>query len=158
MTKIETGQKAPEFELPDQDGKMHKLTDYRGKFVALYFYPKDATPGCTTEAQNFRDADKELQEHDVVILGVSKDSVESHKKFHDKENLSFPLLSDEDKTVINAYGSWGEKKFMGKTFEGVLRNTYLIDPDGNIAKVYEGVKPKEHVDEILSDIKNIKPH
>jgi peroxiredoxin Q/BCP len=155
---ITEGKPAPDFTLPDGSGKPHALGDYSGKTVVVYFYPKDDTPGCTKEACGFRDLSADFAAQDVVVLGISPDGGEDHQAFSKKFDLPFPLLSDEDKTVINAYGSWGEKKFMGKTFEGVLRNTYLIDPDGNIAKVYEGVKPKEHVDEILSDIKNIKPH
>ena len=142
---------AADFTLPDQDGKEHTLSDYRGKWVVLYFYPKDDTPGCTTEACNFRDNITRLTDMGVVVLGVSKDSVKSHKKFEDKYHLNFTLLSDEDKKVIQAYHAWGKKKFMGKEFEGTLRTTYLIDPQGEIKKVYENVNPGQHIKEILQD-------
>ncbi len=144
--------KAPEFNLSDENGTHHKLSDYRGKWVVLYFYPKDDTPGCTKEACNFRDSLQELQKFDVVILGVSKDSVASHKKFSQKYHLNFPLLSDESKETIKAYHAWGEKKFTGKTFEGILRTTYLINPQGNIEKIYENVNPLVHAGEILKDL------
>lgn len=143
---------APEFSIPDQDGKLHSLKDYLGQWVILYFYPKDDTPGCTTEACNFRDSFHTIQKLGVVILGVSKDSVKSHKKFADKYQLNFPLLSDESLTTIKAYDAWGEKKFMGKTYDGILRTTYLINPKGMIEKVYEKVNPLTHVGEIIADL------
>ncbi len=142
---------AHDFSLPDQDGQLRKLSDYRGKYVVLYFYPKDDTPGCTKEACNFRDSFHELQNLGVVILGVSKDSVASHKKFADKYNLNFPLLSDEKREVINIYSAWGTKKFMGKSFEGVIRMSYLINPQGEIVKVYPKVNPLTHAKEIIAD-------
>lgn len=142
---------ATDFSLPDQDGIVHKLSDYRGKWVVLYFYPRDDTPGCTTEACGFRDSTKIFQEKSIVIVGVSKDSIASHKKFAEKYHLNFPLLSDPEKTVIKQYKAWGMKKFMGRTFEGVLRITYLIDPQGEIKKVYEKVNPLIHAGEILKD-------
>jgi len=145
--------KAADFSLPDQTGQIHTLAQYKGKWVILYFYPKDDTPGCTKEACNFRDNIAEFQKMGVVILGVSKDSVESHKKFADKYHLNFTLLSDESTDMIKAYNSWGEKKFLGKTFTGVLRNTYLINPSGEIAKVYESVNPLVHAGEILTFLK-----
>ncbi len=143
---------AKDFSLPDQDGKIHLLSQYKGKWVVLYFYPKDDTPGCTKEACNFRDSLQELNNLGVVILGVSKDSVASHKKFSEKYHLNFPLLSDESKETIKAYHAWGEKKFMGKTFEGILRKTYLINPQGNIEKIYENVNPLVHAGEIVKDL------
>lgn len=146
-------QKAPHFSLPDQDGKIHNLSDYLGKKVLLYFYPKDDTPGCTTEACNFRDNIKALEDAGLFILGVSADSVKSHKKFADKFDLPFPLLSDETKEVCVAYGVWGKKKFMGKEYMGISRMSFLIDEKGNLAKIYEDVKPKEHVSEVAGDIK-----
>ncbi len=148
--------KATEFSLPDQNGKTHQLAGYKGKWVVLYFYPKDDTPGCTKEACSFRDNIHKFQEKGVVILGVSKDSVVSHKKFADKYRLNFTLLSDEDKKVIRAYKSWGLKKFMGRTFEGTLRNTYLIDPQGEIKKVYEKVNPLIHAGQILKDLQMLQ--
>jgi peroxiredoxin Q/BCP len=144
------------FSLPDQDGKIHKLSDYKGKWVIVYFYPKDDTSGCTTEACNFRDSFHELQAKGVVILGISKDSIKSHKKFAEKNDLNFPLLSDETKEVIDAYHAWGKKKFMGKTYEGILRTTYLINPAGEIVKVYENVNPTIHAKEILKDLEELQ--
>ncbi len=144
--------KAKNFSLPDQSGKLHKLADYKGHWVVLYFYPKDDTPGCTKEACGFRDKLDIYKKKNIVVLGVSKDSVASHKKFSDKYHLNFPILSDEDKSVIKAYGSWGVKKFMGKSFEGVLRNTYLINPQGEIYKIYQGVNPLTHPLEIIGDV------
>lgn len=141
-----------DFNLPDQDGKYHKLSNYKGKWVVLYFYPKDDTPGCTKEACNFRDSFHELQKLDVQILGVSKDSVASHKKFAEKYNLNFPILSDESHEVIKKYKAWGVKKFMGREFEGIFRKTYLIDPKGIIKKVYEKINPLTHASEILKDL------
>jgi len=140
---------APSFELPDQNGKMHKLSEYKGKKVVLYFYPKDMTPGCTTEACNFRDDSSLYKEKGIVVLGVSADSIDRHKKFVEKHELPFTLLSDESKDMLKAYGVWGEKKFMGRTFNGIHRITYLIDEKGIIVKVFDKVKVKEHSDEIL---------
>lgn len=147
--------KAPNFSAPDQNEKQHSLKDYKGKWVVLYFYPKDDTPGCTKEACNFRDTYHELQSMGVVILGVSKDSVESHKKFAQKYNLNFPILSDPEKEIIETYGAWGSKKFMGRQFEGVKRITYLINPKGQIAKVYEKVNPLTHSKEIIEDLNKL---
>ncbi len=147
--------KAKEFSLPDQTGTIRKLIDYKGKWIVLYFYPKDDTPGCTKEACNFRDNMEVYNKRDVVVIGVSKDTVESHKKFSDKYKLNFPILSDPEKKVIREYGAWGKKSFMGKTFEGTLRNTYLIDPLGNVAKAYEKVNPLVHSTQILKDLDNL---
>jgi thioredoxin-dependent peroxiredoxin len=148
--------KAYNFTLLDQDGVERSLSDYLGKWVVLYFYPKDDTPGCTTEACNFRDSFHELEQMEVVIVGVSKDSVASHKKFATKYGLTFPILSDPDHAVIEKYSAWGEKKFMGKVFLGILRMTYLIDPAGNIIKTYEKVNPTVHAKEILSDLQQLQ--
>lgn len=142
---------APDFTLIDQFGKEQSLLSFRGKWVVLYFYPKDNTPGCTTEACSFRDYFGELTKHGIVVLGVSKDSVASHQKFASKHNLPFLLLSDPDHRVIEQYSAWGEKKFMGKLFLGILRMTYLINPAGEIAKVYPKVNPSDHIAEILQD-------
>lgn len=147
--------KAFDFSLPDQNGEVHKLSDYRGQFVILYFYPKDDTPGCTVEACSFRDNQEKYKENGIVILGVSKDTVVSHKKFAQKHNLRFTIFSDVEKKVIKKYKAWGEKKFMGKTFDGVLRKTYLIDKKGNISKVYEKVNPLTHAEEILRDVNTL---
>ena len=149
MLQIRT--KAPNFSLPDQDGKTHKLSEYRGKKVLLYFYPKDDTPGCTTESCAFRDGYEEFTKMGLVILGVSKDSVKSHKKFAEKFSLPFPLLSDETGEVVEKYESWGKKKFMGREYMGILRNSFLIDEEGKIAKIYESVKPADHATEVASD-------
>ena len=141
--------KAPNFSLPDQTGKIHKLSDYRGKWVLVYFYPKDDTLGCTKEACSFRDMSSDFKKKDIFILGISKDSVESHQKFATKFNLNFPILSDESKEVIKAYNSWGKKKFIGKEFEGTLRNSYLVNPKGEIVKTYERVNPLSHTKKVL---------
>jgi thioredoxin-dependent peroxiredoxin len=143
---------APEFNLADQHGKMHSLADYYGKTVLLYFYPKDDTPGCTTEACSFRDDYSQYEKSGVVILGVSPDSVKSHAKFAEKYHLQFPLLADEGHAICDKYGVWGLKKMMGREYYGVFRTTFMIGPDGMIRKVYEGVKPAEHSAEILKDM------
>ncbi|MCF0105791.1 MAG: thioredoxin-dependent thiol peroxidase [Holdemanella sp.] len=137
---LETGIIAPSFTLPDQDGKMHSLEDYKGKKVILYFYPKDNTPGCTKQACNFTERYPQILEKNAVVLGISKDSVASHKKFVDKYNLSFPLLSDPELKVILAYDVWKEKKNYGKSYMGVVRTTYLIDDNGMIVLSNDKVK------------------
>ena len=147
--------KAFDFSLPDQNGELHKLSDYRGQFIVLYFYPKDDTPGCTVEACSFRDNQEVFKENGIVVLGVSKDTVLSHKKFAQKHNLRFTIFSDVEKKVIKQYKAWGSKKFLGKTFEGVLRITYLIDKEGEIVKVYEKVDPLTHAAEIIKDKENL---
>lgn len=147
---------APKFELPDQTGKVHRLKDYAGKWVVLYFYPKDMTPGCTVEACSFRDNEARLTAAGAIVLGVSADSVKRHEKFAKTMSLNFPLLADETKETCEAYLSYGKKKFMGREYKGIMRNTFLIDPKGKIAKVYEGVKPATHVQEILDDLKAMK--
>lgn len=149
---IKIGDTAPEFTLPDQEGKMHSLSDYKGKKVLVYFYPKDDTPGCTTEACNFRDGYEDFQKMGLVILGVSKDSIKSHKKFADKFSLPFPLLSDESGEMVEKYDSWGKKKFMGREYLGIFRNSFLIDEEGKIIKIYKEVKAKEHAREIKGDV------
>ena len=149
---ISAGIPAPEFELQDDTGTSCKLSDYRGRNVVLYFYPKDDTPGCTKEACNFRDDYSAYERAGVAILGVSPDDVKSHAKFKKKFGLQFPLLADLGHQVCDLYGVWGPKKFMGKTYEGVLRTTFLIDPKGNIVKVFENVRPAEHSTEILSEL------
>jgi len=147
--------KAPDFTLPDQDGKDHSLSDYKGKWLVVYFYPKYDTPGCTKEACSFRDGRQALLNKGIEVVGVSKDSVASHKKFVDKYNLNFTLLADPSLETIKAYKSFGQKKFMGREFEGTLRNTYLIDPTGEIVKTYEKVSPAEHALEILNDFEKL---
>jgi thioredoxin-dependent peroxiredoxin len=153
---VSVGNAAPDFTLQDETGTSHSLSDYRGKPLVLYFYPKDDTPGCTTEACAFRDDYSAYQEAGVTILGVSPDSPASHKKFKEKYQLPFSLLADEDHKVADAYGVWGPKKFMGKSYEGILRTTFLIDEQGQIIRVYEKVKPSEHSAEILADIKQAR--
>ncbi len=149
--------KAPDFSLPDQDGTMRSLKDYAGKWIVLYFYPKDDTPGCTKEACAFRDARDVIAElGNAVVIGISKDSVASHKKFADKHSLNFTLLSDPDHTTIEAYGAWGMKKFMGRDYEGIRRNTYIISPEGHFVKTYEGVNPLTHAAEIIRDLKSLQ--
>jgi len=150
-----TTKTAINFSLPDQDGVMRSLHDYLGKWVILYFYPKDDTPGCTKEACNFRDSFHQLEKLGVIIIGVSKDSVASHKKFATKYSLNFPLLSDPNHELIEQYSAWGEKKFMGRLFLGILRMTYLINPKGEIAKVYPKVNPTVHATEILADLQTL---
>lgn len=150
---ISANQPAPDFTLQDENGQVRKLSDFRGQPVVLYFYPKDDTPGCTTEACNFRDDYHVYQENGVTILGVSPDSAKSHAKFKNKFHLPFTLLADEDHKICDAYGVWGPKKFMGREYEGVLRTTFLIGPDGNIIKVFENVKPDGHSGEVLEALK-----
>lgn len=147
------GTKAPEFTAQDQFGETHTLSDYTGKWLMLYFYPKDDTPGCTKEACAIRDAWTDFHDAGISVLGVSKDSAESHKKFAEKYSLPFPLLSDEDRKILESYAAWGEKKMYGRAYMGILRITYLINPDGVIAKVYPKVKPADHAKQILEDIK-----
>lgn len=149
---LHDGDSAPSFVLPDQDGKIHSLADYAGKWVLLYFYPKDDTPGCTTEACTIRDGWSDFAKAGLVVLGVSTDSVKSHKKFAEKYELPFPLLADEQKETVKAYGVWGPKKFMGREFLGTKRWSFLIKPDGTIAKIYEDVRPAEHAKEVLVDV------
>ncbi len=148
--------KAFDFNLPDQNGNLHNLSGYRGKWVILYFYPKDDTPGCTKEACNFRDNVNEFEKMGAVIIGVSKDSVASHKKFADKYNLNFILLSDPEHNVIEEYGSWIKQKFMGKEYYGTSRDTYIINPEGNIVKTYKKINPLTSVKEILSGLEGLK--
>ncbi len=150
-------EKAPDFKLLDQDGQAHSLSDYSGKWLVLYFYPKDDTPGCTKEACNFRDARNDIADiGSVEVVGVSTDSVASHKKFKDKHQLNFTLLSDPEHQAIEAYGSWQPRKFMGKEFLGTARNTVIINPEGFIVRRYDGVDPSVHAEEIIKDLKQLK--
>jgi len=153
MTKV--GEGAEDFELPDQDGKIHRLSDYKGKWVLLYFYPKDFTPGCTTEACSLRDNFERFKKFNLIILGVSIDSVARHKKFSQKYKLPFIILSDSEKKAVNLYGVFRLKKFMGREFFGTVRTTFLVNPKGQIAKIYEKVNPITHAFEILSDLKSL---
>lgn len=154
--KLKTGDKAPNFNLSNQNGKTVKLSDYKGKWLLIYFYPKDATPGCTVEGKTIRDEWKDFKKLKIAVLGVSADSVASHKKFHEKHKFPFDLLADAEKEMIKAYGVWGKKKFMGREFMGINRMSFLIDPKGKIVKVYEKVKPKEHAREVLIDITDLQ--
>lgn len=150
------GSKAPSFSLPDQDGKTHALKDYVGKWVLLYFYPKDDTPGCTIEACTIRDQFKDFKKIGAEVIGISTDSVKSHKKFALAYELPFTLLADENKEMVGEYGVFGEKKFMGRTYMGTKRMSVLVDPEGKVAKVYEKVKPLEHAAEVIADLKELK--
>jgi len=149
---LEPGDDAPDFELPDQRGDLVSLSDFRGEHVVVYFYPRADTPGCTTEACGFRDSWDEFEERDAAVLGISDDPVSDLDSFAEKYDLPFTLLSDEDGSVSSAYDSYGEKNMFGKTFDGVFRNSYLVGPDGTIERVYEGVSPDGHADEILADL------
>ncbi|WKV11858.1 thioredoxin-dependent thiol peroxidase [Marivirga harenae] len=147
---LNIGDNAPDFNAKDQDGNEIKLSDFKGKKVVLYFYPKDNTPGCTAQACNLRDNYEDLQKQGYVVLGVSQDSEKSHKKFIEKQSLPFPLIADEDHTVHKLFGTWGEKKMYGKTYMGTLRTTFVIDADGKIEDIIQKVKTKEHTAQILN--------
>ncbi|MBQ6218072.1 MAG: peroxiredoxin [Erysipelotrichaceae bacterium] len=149
---LEIGIKAPEFSLPDQNGQMHSLKDYKGKKVVLYFYPKDMTSGCSKQACRFAELYPQFREKDAVILGVSKDSVSSHKKFEEKFGLPFTILSDPEQEVIKAYDVLKEKSMYGRKYMGVVRSTYLIDEKGKIAKAFGNVKATENPDQMLNEI------
>jgi thioredoxin-dependent peroxiredoxin len=156
MALLKKGVQAKVFSLPDQKGKIHKLSDYKGKWVLLYFYPKDDTPGCTIEARAIRDDFPNFKKMDCVVFGISADTEAKHKKFADKYKLPFTLLADTEKVTIKAYGVWQKKKFMGREYMGILRSSFLIDPKGKIAKVYDKVKPKLHAKEVLDDLNTLK--
>jgi len=146
---MKMGQKAPDFTVRDDSGKTVKLSDFKGKKVVLYFYPKDDTPGCTKQACNFRDGLAAIRKKGAVVLGVSADSVESHKKFKDKFDLNFPLLADTEKKIIEDYDVWKEKSMYGRKYMGVERTTYIIGEDGKITHIFPKVKVSEHADEVL---------
>ena len=149
---LEVGTKAPEFTLPDQNGNMHSLSEYRGKKVILYFYPKDNTAGCTKQACGFAERYPQFTEKGAVVLGVSKDSVASHKKFEEKYGLPFTLLADPELVAIQAYDVWQEKKNYGKTYMGVVRTTYLIDENGKIVKAFDKVKAADNPEQMLGEL------
>lgn len=153
---IEEGKKAPAFSLKSQDGKTVKLSDFAGKPVVLYFYPKDNTPGCTTEACDFRDQHSKLEKAGAVVLGVSPDKETTHAKFAGKYGLPFTLLADPEHEVAEKYGSWGEKSLYGRKFMGIIRSTFLIGGDGKVAKVWPKVKVAGHVDEVLEAVKSLQ--
>ena len=146
---LKVGQKAPDFTVMDDKGEKVKLADLKGKKVVLYFYPKDDTPGCTKEACAFRDGIDRIKKSGAVVLGVSADSVESHKKFKNKFDLNFPLLADTEKKIIEAYGVWKEKSMYGKKYMGIERTTFVIDENGKIAHIFPKVKVDQHYDEVL---------
>jgi len=149
---LKEGDRAPEFDLATDGGGRVRLSDLRGERVVLYFYPKDDTSGCTKEACGFRDSMTAFRARGIRVLGVSPDDVASHDRFRDKFDLNFPLLSDPDHAVAEAYGAWGTKKMYGREYEGILRSTFVIGPDGLVEKVYPKVKPAEHAEQILSDL------
>jgi len=150
--QLKIGQKAPAFALPNQDGKIIRLSDFKGKKVVLYFYPKDDTPGCTKESCAFRDGLDEIHDSGAMVLGISGDSVDSHKKFAKKFKLNFPLLSDEKKTVLQAYGVWKEKSLYGRKFMGIERTTFIIDKQGKLDDIFEKVKVDGHLEEVLAEL------
>jgi thioredoxin-dependent peroxiredoxin len=150
MTSLKEGSKAPAFKGVDQNGDTISLADYKGKKVILYFYPNDDTPGCTAQACNLRDNYSELLNRGFAVIGVSANSVNSHKKFEKKFDLPFPLVADEDQVIVNKYGVWGEKNFMGRTFDGTHRTTFLIDENGKIKKIITKPDTKNHTEEVLA--------
>jgi peroxiredoxin Q/BCP len=153
---LKAGAKAPAFSLQSDSGDTVTLAGLKGKPVVLYFYPKDDTPGCTVEACEFRDTWSDVKKTGAVVLGVSPDDVTSHEKFKTKFKLPFPLLADEDHAVAEAYGAWGEKSMYGRKYQGILRTTFVIDPAGKVARVFEKVKPKGHAAEVLEAINELK--
>ena len=153
---LEVGNKAPDFTLQDGDDNKVSLKDLAGKWVVLFFYPKDNTPGCTKEACGFRDQYSAFQDEDTVVLGVSLNDAKSHTKFSTKYDLPFPLLCDLDAEMSKAYESYGLKKFMGKEYEGIYRQSFIINPEGNLAQIYWKVKPEPHAEQVLNDLKALK--
>jgi peroxiredoxin Q/BCP len=156
ILKLKIGDMAPDFRAANQNGEIATLSGLRGQIVVLYFYPKDDTPGCTKEACSFRDEWSALKKAGVAVLGVSTDTVKSHAKFAEKFKLPFPLLADEDKAIVTAYGVWGEKVFMGRKYLGTNRVTFLIGGDGRIAEIWPKVKPDDHAREVLAAVKKLK--
>ena len=152
MIELKEGDKAPEFSGVNQDGKALKLSDFKGKRLILYFYPKDNTPGCTAESCNLNENYDELTKHGFEVVGVSPDKLEKHQKFIAKYNLAFNLIADTEKEMLQAYGAWGEKKLYGKVYDGVLRSTFIISEDGVIEKIFKKVKTKDHTNQILTEL------
>ena len=152
MPMLKEGENAPDFELADQDDRMVSLSSFKGQPVVVYFYPKDDTPGCTIEACGFRDSLQEYKKAGVVVLGISADDMDAHRKFASKYSLNFPLLSDRGAKVCRQWGVWGTKNMYGKGYEGILRTTFLIGKDGKVKKIFEKVKPEGHAQEILSHL------
>lgn len=153
---LSVGDKAPDFTLEDQNGNKTSLRDFRGRNVVIYFYPKAMTPGCTVQACELRNSEEELQDADIVVLGISADPVKSLKKFEERDKLNFTLLSDPEKDVIRAYGSWGPKKFMGREFDGILRQSFLVNKEGKIVHIMHKVNTKTHHEEVLNFFKNLE--
>ncbi len=153
---IEEGKRAPNFCLENDEGKKVCLEDFKGKWIVLYFYPKDNTPGCTKEAEDFSERTDEFDKLNAVVLGVSPDSVESHRKFKEKRNLKVILLSDESKEILKTYGVWQKKKMYGREYFGVVRTTYLIDPEGTVKKVWKRVRVKGHADKVLETLRKLQ--
>lgn len=156
MALLKEGTKAPAFNVSDETGKIWSLNDLLGKWTLIYFYPKDSTPGCTTEACTIRDSWSEFKRLGVIVLGVSKDSAKSHIKFSEAKKLPFPLLADTEKSMMKKYKAFGEKKFMGRSYDGTFRVSYLIDPKGIIVRVYEKVIPKDHAGHVLKDVLDLR--
>ncbi len=150
MTHLKKGEQAPQFTGKDQNGDTISLNDFKGRKLVIYFYPKDNTPGCTAQACNLRDNYQMLQKQGYNVIGISADSQQSHKKFIEKHNLPFPLIADIEREILNLYGVWGPKKFMGRTFDGIHRTTFIIDEQGMIEEVIEQVKTKEHTAQIIN--------
>jgi len=155
MKRPNAGEKAPDFEFENKKGQSRKLSDLRGKKIILYFYPKDDTPGCTAQACSLRDGYDEFQSNDIEVIGVSADDAKKHQKFADKHSLPFDLVPDTDRNVIEKYGAWGPKKFMGREYDGIIRTTFVIDEDGKIAHIIDKVKTKVHADQI-KELINLK--
>ena len=153
---LKTSDQAPDFNLPDQNGELHSLSDYAGQWLFLYFYPKDDTSGCTEEACDVRDNYETLTQSGIKVVGISPDSVKSHKKFETKNNLNFTLLADEQKEVVQKYDVWKEKSMYGKKYMGVVRTSFIIDPSGAIVKIYEKVNPSGHIAVVLNDLNQLK--
>lgn len=153
---VKVGEKAPDFKLKDQNGQEVSLSDFKGKWVVLYFYPKDNTPGCTKEAEDFTRLIENFEKLGTVVVGISPDSVESHRRFTEKRNLKVRLLSDPDHRVIESYGAWKLKKRFGKEYYGVVRSTFLIDPDGNVAHIWQNVRVKGHAEAVLQMVEELK--
>lgn len=154
-TMLIVGNNAPDFKLSDANGNQHSLADARGNWVLIYFYPKDNTPGCTKEACALRDQFPKFKKLGITVFGVSVDSAASHAKFTEKYELPFTLLADTEKEMVTAYGVWGKKKFLGREYMGTSRWSFLIDPEGKIAKIYDAVKPATHAEEVLADLNEL---
>ncbi|MCX8602216.1 MULTISPECIES: thioredoxin-dependent thiol peroxidase [unclassified Gilliamella] len=154
VNPLKEGEKAPQFSLPDQDGELISSKDFKGQRILIYFYPKAMTPGCTIQACNLRDSSDELKKYDVVVIGISTDKPEKLSRFADKELLNFTLLSDENHEVCQAFGTWGEKEFMGKTYDGIHRISFLIGKDGKIEKVFDNFKTADHHTVVLDYLKS----